>query len=729
MSVGNALTGGTTCLSSSSQFPWLYPSPDSKEPWQRGLTIDAEVTDNERAWAFGIALNFNGTGYNAQARKGGAEWGDAGVFRMPPLQSVTRSDKMMVQSQLEATGRALNEQIDCVLKASGISLGEKERLNFKVDQTGKICITGGISDSDGRKQVLEDLLNGDDAIRSNLFLYQVQKKMVESKNVWESGSLGRGFMLARAYDWAHGNITGVQEDDTIGKWSSCGSDDSEIHERYWRDQGFPAEFSYQDGKVFQGDTFPEDRVFSDRLDSLADLGKIIGLDESAAKDIQSFVTALEQNITVDASKLAGLLNTALGKAKLGDVTKKITFSQDAEGRIVIEGNIDAKQKQQLANIINDDPELAELIKTQSAKKAVLDELKASITDEPVFHNSYSAWRKHEARPAGFNLSQDNLASVREQLLKNFLDRNGISMSDLKSNPDAVFANHAELCEIKGLRNEISHLLTQKTTSTEPEPLLAMKRGELVEVAGADERLGIDEGVADLKQLFNDWVGYYNKIYVTGSEAEPGAGLGQMVTGYSLTLDNMGRISFEVETEDGNPVSAQRFKQFVMTHYLKPNTFQELGLAILDAHDDEHGDVLEHAHSVVIESGTANYRVESPEADQAALEEMTVLSQEIGMALGQFFGKTMSPFSVLFGEEGLLSLGKDGTLSQRDSQAIQKVLDEINHYFLADRNGEETKGMLSPELADIAEKLSELKEVQDKIHDKSLLPEKGIRFTV
>ena len=38
----------------------------------------------------------------------------------------------------------------------------------------------------------------------------------------------------------------------------------------------------------------------------------------------------------------------------------------------------------------------------------------------------------------------------------------------------------------------------------------MKRGELVEVTGANERLGIDDGVADLKQRLNFWMAEYNK---------------------------------------------------------------------------------------------------------------------------------------------------------------------------------------------------------------------------
>ena len=688
-------------------------APKNPDEVQRGRMVLAGVqtTNDEMAWAFGLTFSANGLGSQVLSRKLSAE--------VSYPNRVLRSDKMVIQSRWETTEHTLNQQIDHALKASGISLDEKERLNFNIDQTGKISITGGLGDTDSRKQVLEDMLNSDDSIRSNLFLYQVQKKMVAAKNEWKTGVLSSSFTVDRAYDWAHGNITGIQHDDSIEKLGHC----AERHEHYWKSQGFPAEFSFQDGKVFQGDKFPEDRVFSDRLDSLADLGKIIGLDESAATDIQSFVSALERNIAVDTSKLTGLLNAALKQAKLGDVNNKITFAQDAKGNIVVEGNISEKQKKQLAEIINSDSELVELIKTQSAKQAVLDELKASITDEPALYNTRGAWKKHNARPEGFNLTQDSLATAREQLLKNFLDRSGVSLSDLKTNPDAVLANHAELGAIKGLRNEIADFLTQKTTSTEPEPLLAMKRGELVETAEANERLGIDDGVADLKQHLNFWMAEYNKYIDLVMPGRPELQL----TGYTVTFDHTGKPNLEIKTADGNSSSDKAAKQYLMTKVFKSGAYQDLALAILDAHDDEHGDVQDYNHSVVIESGVGQYRIESPDADQAALQEMENLTQEISNSFGKMLG-IENPFSLIFGADGLLSLNAD-SLSSFESQAVQKVLDEVNAYLIAKEAGEDTEDMLSEELIGIADKLFALKEIPKKFHDQSLVPKDGLRVGV
>jgi hypothetical protein len=58
-----------------------------------------------------------------------------------------------------------------------------------------------------------------------------------------------------------------------------------------------------------------------------------------------------------------------------------------------------------------------------------------------------------------------------------------------------------------------------------------------------------------------------------------------------------------------------------------------------------------------------------------------------------------------------------------------VLDDINRYFAAEEAGEDTEGMLSVELTGVADKFAALKEAQGKIHDKSLLPKEGTRFTI
>ena len=667
---------------------------------------------NARGWAWGADFHNDFLTKFGEHRKRAGWSNDIGLLDLGFMLNagapapVSRSEKMIIQARLEKTGNVLNEQIDHALRASGISLGEKERISFSIDMSGKISVTGNLGDFEGRKQILENILNSDDTIRSNLFLYQAHKNTITSEN----GAFGcrrTEHLHTHAYDWAHGHRTGMLKE-------------GEIEHFRWSDVQF--EFSYQNGKVFQGDNSPEDRVFSDRLDSLAGLGTIIGLDESASNDIQSFITALERNIASESSKLTRLLNAVLNRAGLGDVNKKITFSQDADGRIVVEGNIPERQKERLARIINNDSELSELIKTQSAKQAILDELKASITDEPANFKSYGAWKKHNAQ-SGFDLSKDSLASAREQLLKNFLDRNGVSMSELKANPDGVIARHEELGAIKGLRNEITNLTAQvaKLPTTEPQPLLAMKRSELVDVVGVSDRFGIDVGVAELQYRFSCWIKEYNRVL---AHEQPGLA----IIDYTLTFNHNGRVSFEVKTADSEKHSEQIAKQYLTTHHIQPDSFQELGLAILEAHDDEHGDVREHRHYVVIESGASGYRIESPEADQAALQEMTELMSDIGSALGYLFrGMSIdSSFNLIFGKDGLLSL--DGnSLSVIESQNVRQMMEQINRFLTAEYEGGDSEGLLSDRLSGIAEKLLALKEVNGKIHDRSLVPEGGIRF--
>ena len=143
--------------------------------------------------------------------------------------------------------------------------------------------------------------------------------------------------------------------------------------------------------------------------------------------------------------------------------------------------------------------------------------------------------------------------------------------------------------------------------------------------------------------------------------------------------------------------------------------------------DENGE----SRDINIKIGEADsdQKVPSPDADQDALKEMNVLTQDIGAALGNFFGKTMgikSPFAVIFGSDGLLSLDKDA-LSSMELESAKQVLEEINHSLAAEKAGKNTESMLSPALTGIAEKFTSLKDVIGKFHDKSLIPTDGVLF--
>jgi hypothetical protein len=219
----------------------------------------------------------------------------------------------------------------------------------------------------------------------------------------------------------------------------------------------------------------------------------------------------------------------------------------------------------------------------------------------------------------------------------------------------------------------------------------------------------------------------------------------------MKIDDLGRMTItDVQTAGGDPMANAR-AQGAMNTWLSSacmtnpgaednadairaiiairETAEEVGLAVLEARDDEYGNVDEFKHWVVIESGfDSNYKIVSPDADAAILLEIKGLMHDIGSAQGDFFrGMAIdSPFSLMFGEDGLISLGEH-SLSALESQTMREALEEVNEYLLADRAGEDTDGMFSDRISGIAQKLLTLKGLQDRILDRSLLPEGGIRF--
>jgi hypothetical protein len=149
--------------------------------------------------------------------------------------------------------------------------------------------------------------------------------------------------------------------------------------------------------------------------------------------------------------------------------------------------------------------------------------------------------------------------------------------------------------------------------------------------------------------------------------------------------------------------------------------------------ENHGQAYHKTDSIVdTNSSPLNVSPADQAADRAAMQEMEGLTQDIRATLGNFFGKMMgfeSPFALMFGLNGLLSLGNAGALSFTESQGIKQMLEDVNRYLAAEEAGEDTEGMLSPELTGIGEKFVALKEVMGKIHDKSLLPKDGLRFGI
>jgi hypothetical protein len=478
--------------------------------------------------------------------------------------------------------------------------------------------------------------------------------------------------------------------------------------------------------------------------SFTSLGQLLGL-EGTFTDKASLLSALDKLIETESKELTSAISRKLTQAGLTGVTKKITFAEDADGNIVIEGNISARQKRQLAKIINDDPELVERIKTQKARMEVAEELRKDGTKDTATGEPHKA-----------DLGDKKFDAARTQLLREALRESGVSLDDINcqeslrqiSMSGQFFAIESELHAHVDRVNapQASHTWapgeairinegSPAEKSTAVRSLLSMKRGELSEATDEERNFGLE--MMQLRSTINrQIVDKYNDMY-------DGIMSDWQITGFSMEIDHNGKLKITDVQTWGNDPDANKQAERVMNTWLAGKVrdieegeeeadyarvssmsemARELGLAMLDAHDDEHGDVKEFKHKIV-ESGFYGYEILSPDADRAALMEIELLSREIGIALGDFFDKHMgieSPFAIIFGNDGMLSLDS-GTLTHEQSAAVRQVLDELNDYLRAERAGEDTEGMLSPRLSGLAEKFLALSELQDKIHDKSLLP--------
>ena len=161
-------------------------------------------------------------------------------------------------------------------------------------------------------------------------------------------------------------------------------------------------------------------IFTGSSSPLTSLGKLLGI-EGTFSNKTSFLNALKKQIDEESKALTTLLSQKLGDAKLGDITKKVTFAEDADGNIVITGNISARKKKELARIIKNDPELAERIKTQKARMEIADELKKDGEVDKKTNKVYEA-----------DLSDKKFDAARTQLLKDFLRKNGTSLDEFES---------------------------------------------------------------------------------------------------------------------------------------------------------------------------------------------------------------------------------------------------------------------------------------------------------
>ncbi len=477
-------------------------------------------------------------------------------------------------------------------------------------------------------------------------------------------------------------------------------------------------------------------LFSGSTNSYSSLGRMLGM-KGQFFDKTSFLNSLNNQIAGESKALTKDLNAVLKKAGLGDVTKKITFSEDAKGDIVVEGNISTKQKKQIARLVNADPGLAERIKTQKARMEIATEMQ---NDEP-------------------DLSDEKFDAARTQILKDYFDKNGISLDRIQveeTEPgiknfflkndrgnqefNETFREAMDSCP--GLGQEVQAHMERanvtKTRSVAPptgnrtaknddpavRPLLSMKRGALSEAT--DEEPDFGSQIRSLRESISDTiVAEINEIYKNEPDLQ--------IRDYTIKIDGEGRISITDVKTQGNDPEANLRAASMMNGKINAETrdwAKVLGKDILNAHDDEHGDVAEYKHDVIIGSGAnGGYKIESREADEAAMREIQSLTGDISSFLGDFFGKTQDidqPFSLVF-DFNSFSLSDAGSLSQKDTAAVKQVLEDFNKFLANEDTGDDLDAELPAKYSGIGDKLIALKEAKGKLHDPSLLPKGGIRF--
>ncbi len=672
-----------------------------------------------------------------------------GLDKISGIPVLLRSESLKLQAQAEVGEKSLDERISQALQNNGITLEKGETLNLTVNQKGEVQLGDGITDPERRGKIVA-ALNGNSGIGEELLLSQARREYLKSGSLTQDSTTWS--IMKNAYGKQEGNepLYGSAFDRNAA-------------------EEFELSFSYSDGAVVRDGVADPNRLFSNRMDTFAGLSQLLGF-ETPTSDMNTFLESLDAMIADEAGKLTTDLNAVIAKAGLGDVTKKITLAEDANGNIVIVGNIRADQKKELAKLINGDKELAERIKTQKARMDIAAELKQSLEDFPDTAKGKTESERQAiadefyARKNGFDLGSEKLASARKQLLKDYLSKNGgidlggiaskfdqatesnqLILRDANGNEKSSDALQSLLAGIPGLDTELSALLggsNSVTTSAIGEAiktgdsgdensrgttaLLSMHRGFLSEAT--DEKPNFDERVRKLR-------GWINELANTWNEKVAGNDDSMKISNYSVRFDDHGRIKIEgLEVQGGDPEQAIKAKQFMQKQVAGFREYaEELAGEILGAHDEEHGDVQEFKHEITFGTGlTGDWKVVSPDADAAAMKELQTVGNEIGKAFNEFFGskfKFEDPFAIRFDSEGKLSL-LDSNLDDAKTTSVKNVLKMLNERLASDDplNDDNFETMIPAALKGVMEKLLDLKEIQDKFHEPAL-KEAGVVFTV
>jgi hypothetical protein len=116
------------------------------------------------------------------------------------ITELKRSTLLAVQAKMESTEEPLNQRIAGALERAGISFSEDERLDFSIDQDGRITVGERIADTEKRWRI-EAALNGDGNIKNDLLLQQARKIVFEKRT---SDTRIAQTIVYDSYAWATG---------------------------------------------------------------------------------------------------------------------------------------------------------------------------------------------------------------------------------------------------------------------------------------------------------------------------------------------------------------------------------------------------------------------------------------------------------------------------------------------------------------------------------------------
>lgn len=693
-------------------------------------------------------------------------------------------------SDADLEDQLLSEKINQAIKKAGVRLEKNEKLNLTVNQDGSISVGEGLSDE--KRTKIESALNKNGDLGKQMLISQARHlnnefKASESQQtnpnaaainrVLTDATLEKNFGLSvndfeqaawneETGDWEGGlpfqctakGQEGLAEKiytDSISLFSGI---DNYLYEDNGQSDNFKFELTFYNGKLVRNkDDHPEEMpgIFNDRGDSFESLSKIVGLDEEVS-DIETFISALNEKTTKETEDLNRMLSGLLNEVGLGGENRKITFAEDEYGNIVIEGNLQKDKKQELENLINRDEKLVDRIKNHKARLEILRGLSTQETDE--------TGESKLLANSNFNLGTDDFTAAREQLLKNYLNENGVDYDELAKVTDDDGVERVALFDKNGkakdnsalqgivgnfwdLEDELIKTFNQKaekpslyeksparnieiggkTSDDEEKPesraLLSMKRGVLSE-ATDEKPHDFNEDTDNIRSLVAQKVKQYNEEIAKFDE-------NLKITDFSIRIDDKGNMRIENVKTKGDDAKAisQATKFLNQTATSKQEGFAE---AVLAQHDDEHGDVEEYKHYMTISSGFGEtLQIHSPEADRAAMAEIEGLAASISEDFGSFFRSQgiRDSFEIFWDPEAGMSLDQAFAAGFSGKQ-VNRMIGLLNERLDSDDpfNDDLFAETIPVEMTDIMKKICELDYAYSKLHDPGL-KEQGVKFRI